>query len=43
VVEQVIAESVATHELPAAGCFEPLGGCFAGLELRHVYGLGHKQ
>jgi hypothetical protein len=43
VVEQVIAESVAAHELSAAGGFEPLGGCFAGLELRHVYALWHKQ
>ncbi len=36
VVEEVIAEGMPAHELAAAGGFEPLGGRFAGLELRHL-------
>jgi hypothetical protein len=33
-----------THELASAGCFEPLGGCFAGLELGHFSGgAWHKR
>ena len=42
-IEQVAAEGPATQELAAAGGLEPLGGCFAGLELRHVSQRGHKQ
>ena len=38
VIEKVIMESAATKKLASASCFEPLGGCFAGLELRHVSG-----
>ena len=43
VIEQVVAEGAATQKLAAAGDFEPLGGCFAGLELRHRLRLWHKQ
>ena len=43
VIEQVIAEGTAPQELAAAGDFEPLGGCFAGLELRHLSRRGHKR
>jgi len=43
VIEQVVAERPPAQKLAAAGDFEPLGGCFAGLELRHVLLLGHKQ
>jgi hypothetical protein len=33
-----------THELASAGCFEPLGGSFAGLQLGHCSArTGHKQ
>jgi hypothetical protein len=35
VIEKVIMKGAATHELASACCFEPFGGCFAGLELGH--------
>ena len=35
VVQQVVAERTTTGEFAGAGCFEPLGGSFAGLQLGH--------
>ena len=35
VLEQMIVKSPAAHEFAGAGCFEPLGGSFAGLQLGH--------
>ena len=44
VIEQVVEEGPATQKLAGAGGLEPLGGCFAGLELRHFSRCGgHKQ
>jgi hypothetical protein len=44
VVQQVISEGATTKELASAGCFEPLGGSFAGLQLGHCSArTGHKQ
>ena len=35
VIEQVIVECAPAHEFAGAGCLEPLGGSFAGLQLGH--------
>jgi len=35
VVQQVVAERTTTREFASAGCLEPLGGSFAGLQLGH--------
>ena len=43
VIQQVIAEGTPAHEFAGAGDLEPLGGSFAGLELRHFLGRGHKR
>ena len=44
VVQQVVSERATTKELASAGCFEPLGGSFAGLQLGHCSArTGHKQ
>lgn len=44
VIEKVIVKGAATHELASTCCFEPLGGCFAGLELGHGSGCTrHKR
>ena len=44
VIEQVIVECAPAHEFAGACRLEPLGGCFAGLELGHFSGgAWHKR
>tara|TARA_B100001063_G_scaffold207863_1_gene203979 strand:- start:182 stop:478 length:297 start_codon:yes stop_codon:yes gene_type:complete len=44
VIQEVIVERATTQEFAGACCFEPLGGCFAGLELGHFSGgAWHKR